>query len=433
MRVKIHFIGIGGIGVSALAQYYLSQGAEISGSDLVASEITDFLKKKGARITISNHNAKNVPRDAVSVIYSPAVLSNNLELKRAMGLGIRCLNYPEALGELTKQYFTIAVSGAHGKSTTTSMISLVLTEAGLDPTVIVGTKLKEFGNSNFRAGKSKYLVIEADEWNASFLNYWPKIIVLTNIEREHLDYYKNLDHILRTFKEYIRHLPKDGVLVANADDKNILRILNPKFQIQKYSIKQKEADELKKVLKVPGEHNVSNALAALTVARILGVPDNMSFKALSEYRGAWRRFDESQKIIGNKKIILINDYGHHPTEIRVTLKAAREKFPNKKILCVFQPHQYQRTFNLFDDFVRVFRETPVDQIIITDIYSVVGRETAAIKKKVNSKKLVKTIARGNVIYLAKNKIIGYLTKNIKNGDIVILMGAGDIYELNKNL
>lgn len=465
--MKIHFIGIGGIGVSALAQYYLAQGAEVSGSDLVSSEITDLLKKKGAKIFIGTHKSKNLPKDANLIIYSPAVEENNPELKKAKKFGIRCKTYPEALGDLTKKYFTIAVSGAHGKSTTTAMIALVLAEAGMDPTVIVGTKLKEFGNSNFRAaaskrraspsgwGKSKYLVIEADEWNASFLNYWPKIIVLTNIEREHLDYYKNLNHILKTFKEYVGHLSEDGILVANKDDKNVSSFKFsrfqrgssiesgqvPSFKILNYFLKQPEAKKLRKILKIPGEHNISNALAALAVARVLKIPDKISFKALSKYKGAWRRFEISKRTIGGKKITLIDDYGHHPTEIKATLKAASEKFPDKKIWCVFQPHQYQRTFSLFKDFVRVFRgalqpvqgKPPIDKIIITDIYSVAGRERANIKRKVNSQKLAKAINKPNVIYLPKEKIKNYLIKNIKNSDILIIMGAGDIYETSLSL
>ena len=345
------------------------------------------------------------------------------------------------MGELTKQYFTIAVSGSHGKSTTTAMIALILIEAGLDPTVVIGTKLKEFNNhalsgaegSNFRMGNDKYFLIEADEWNASFLNYWPQIIVLTNIEREHLDYYRDLNHILKTFEEYVKHLPKDGILVANNDDINILKIKkqNPKIKIKDYNLKQKEAEDLKKILKVPGKHNISNALAALAVARILGISDEKTLKALSKYQGAWRRFEEKDLKVGNCKLKIINDYGHHPTEVKVTLKAAREKFPNKKIWCFFQPHQYQRTFNLINDFIKTFREAPIDQVIITDIYSVAGREKESIKKKINSQKLVKSIGKENVIYLKKEKIIDYLIKNVKDGEIIILMGAGDIYELNK--
>ena len=207
--MKIYFIGIGGIGVSALAQYYFKGGHKVIGSDLVSSEITNSLLKMGVVVKIGLPIKKDI-KDSDLVIYSPAVGKNNLGLKIAKELKIKLLSYPEALGELTKEHFTIAVSGTHGKSTTTAMLALVLKKGGLDPTVIVGTKIKEFGDSNCRVGKSKYLLIEADEHFASFLNYWPKIIALTNIEADHLDYYKNLNNILKTFKKYISHLKKMG-------------------------------------------------------------------------------------------------------------------------------------------------------------------------------------------------------------------------------
>jgi len=428
-KLKIHFIGIGGIGVSALAKYYLEKGYQVSGSDLVSSEITEALKKLGAKIFTGKHKVKNLPKNADLVIYSPAVKLNNPELKEAKKIKIKSLSYPEALGELTKKYFTIAISGTHGKSTTVTMIGLLLKKAGFDPTVIVGTKLKEFKNSNCRVGKSRYLVIEADEWQASFLNYWPKIIVLTTIEAEHLDYYKNLGNILRTFKKYIGHLPKDGCLVANRDDKNIYRTISTAVKnVLWYSLKNKEGEKLRKILKVPGEYNVSNALATLAVARSLKIPDKISFKALSEYRGSWRRF-EITKILDPKPCTLISDYAHHPTEIKVTLKAARERFPGKKIWCVFQPHQYQRTFYLFKDFVKVFRQAPIDKIIITDIYDVAGREKGEIKEKTSAKKLIKAINRRQAIYLPKEDILRYLKKNLQGREVVIIMGAGDIYNL----
>ena len=445
-KLKIHFIGIGGIGVSALAQYYLSKGHKISGSDLVSSEITEALKEKGVKLFIGKHKAENLPKRVDMVIYSPAVTTDNPELKEAKKKEIKYLSYPEALGELTKKYFTIAVSGTHGKSTTTAMIGLLLVKAGLDPTVIVGTKLKEFGDTNCQVGKSKYLVIEADEYMASFLNYWPKIIVLPSIEKDHLDYYKNLNNILKSFKEYIFHLPKDGTLVKNNDDKNIRKIIYTGDTCV-YSLKQPEAKKLKKILKIPGEHNISNALAALTVARILKIPDRISFKVLSEYKGSWRRFEEKKiKIRRNENssrcVNLISDYGHHPTEIKVTLKAAREKYPEKKIWCVYQPHQYQRTYYLFADFVKAFKQAlrptqgkpQMDKIIITDIYDVAGREEKNIKKKVSSQKLVKAVNRAHknfcaAVYLPKEKILDYLKKNLSNFDILIIVGAGDIYTL----
>ncbi len=464
-NMRIHFIGIGGIGVSALAQYYLAKGNIVSGSDLASSEIIKLLQKKGAKIFIG-HNKKNFnffvnaeklkskEKNERLVVYSPAVKEDNPELKEARRIGIKCQSYPEALGDLTKKYFTIAVSGTHGKSTTTAMLALILIKAGLDPTVIVGTKLKEFGNSNFRMGKSKILVIEACEHEASFLNYSPKMIVLTNIEKEHLDYYKNLENILKAFRRFAGHLPKEGVLVANGDDKNIQRMLNKKqktknkklqFKIQKFSIKQKEAGKLKTILKVPGEHNIYNALAALTAARALRLfdrdvsdknklSDRAFFKALSNYKGCWRRFEIKKAMINNKLSVIISDYAHHPTEIKASLSAVREKYTKKEIWCVFQPHQFQRTFYFFKDFVKVFRDAlkknQINSLIITDIYDVAGRENKAIKNKVSSEKLVKKINKQQAIYVpCIKKAENYLKKRVKGGEVIIIMGAGDIYKV----
>jgi len=491
----VHFIGIGGIGVSALAQYYLAQGDEVSGSDLVSSEITNFLRKKGAKIYIGPHKRKCLTSGVKQVIYSPAVKLSNPELKKAYKLksniqypisNIQIKSYPEALGELTKKYFTIAVCGTHGKSTTTAMISLILIKAGLNPTVILGTKLKEFGNTNFRMGNfpkhkiqdtkcplfahSKILIIEADEWQASFLKYFPKIIVLTSIEREHLDYYKNLEHILKTYQKFIGLLPKDGNLVVNKDDPNVQKVCRGRTSASLvcrgrtsasfYSLKQKEAKKLRKILKVPGEHNVSNALAALSTARVLKIPDKVSFEALSEYQGAWRRFEiveadkrgyqPRRRTFGSlrgrrgltRKITIISDYAHHPTEIKATLKAAREKFPNKKIWCVFQPHQYQRTYYLFQGFVKIFtgalEQKQINKLIITDIYDVAGRENKKIKEEVNSKKMIEAINKksglssfGVGVYLPKEEILKYLKKSLEGREVVIIMGAGDIYKLGE--
>jgi len=426
--MKIHLIGIGGIGVSALAQYYHNKGHKVSASDLVSSEITDFMKNKGVKVFIGKHKAKNITKDIDLVIYSPAVKKDNPELMKAKSYKLQTKSYPEALGELTKEYYTIAVAGAHGKSTTTAIIGQVLAEAGIDPTVIVGTKVKEFGGSNFRAGKSKLLVIEACEYDSSFLHYSPKIIVVTNVDKEHLDYFKTFANVKKAFTDFIARLPVNGFLVFNNDDEFIPRFENPKFKTAVYSLRQAEAKKIKKILKVPGEHNISHSLAALQVARILAIPDGIIYKALSEFEGTWRRFEERDLKIKNLKLKIISDYAHHPNEIKATLKAAREKYPKKRILCVFQPHQHQRTYYLFNDFVKVFREAPVDKVIITDIYDVAGRETKNIKRRVNSKKLVEKIKREDVIYCATNQLEKQVKENIKSGDVLIIMGAGDIYK-----
>ncbi len=507
--MRIHFIGIGGIGVSALARYYLAQGDFVSGSDLARSEITEQLRKIGIKVFIGRHKSTNLTcvKPGLTqmpdlVVYSPAVTPDNPELKTArklqvMGYKLRVLSYPQALGELTKKYFTIAICGTHGKGTTTAMISLILIKAGLDPTVIIGTKLKEFDDSNFRSGKSKYLVIEADEYKSSFLNYWPKIIVITTIDKDHLDYFKNLNNILKAFSKFVKQLPKQGVLIINKGDENTQKLISdPNFQAQKtlkrgsdtfftivknmvyYSLENKTATtKLKRILKLPGEHILADALAALAVARTLKIPDKTSFRALSEYRGAWRRFEiKTTELRGSKRgktrrIKIISDYGHHPTEVKVTLEAVAQKYlyPPKfskgklrrarKIWCVFQPHQYQRTYYLFQDFVKVLSEAPVDKLILADIYSVAGRESQTIKAKVSSQKLAQAVIESQIsnlksqnhnlnlktfqntnykiqdtktVYISKiSKIASYLKKHLKNNDILVVMGAGDIYNLTK--
>lgn len=430
--MKIHFIGIGGIGVSALAQYYLAKNHQISGSDLVSSKVTEMLEKKGIKIIIGN-SSNNIERGLDLVIYSPAVRVGNPEYDKARELGIKTQSYPEALGDLTKEYYTIAVSGAHGKSTTTSMIALTLIEAGFDPTVIVGTKLKEFGDSNFRSGNSKYLVIEACEYDSSFLSYSPKIIVVTNIDREHLDYFKTFSNVKKAFKEFIMRLPDDGFLIFNKDDKYKPKILKPKFRILGCSLKQRESVKIKKIMNIPGKHNVSNALAAFQVAKILSIREGVILKALSKFKGTWRRFEVNDIVIDAKKITLISDYAHHPNEIVATLKAAREKYKNKKIWCIFQPHQHQRTYYLFNDFVKIFRKAPVDNLIITDIYDVAGRETKNINKEVSSEKLVKKIKNRNVIYVPMQDIDSFIRKNILTDNVLIIMGAGSIYKVADSL
>jgi UDP-N-acetylmuramate--alanine ligase len=419
--MKIHFIGIGGIGVSALARYYLGKGDEISGSDVVSSLITEDLVKQGAKIMVGPNVPENI-KDHDLVIHSPAVRENNPELVEAELKGMKILSYPQALGEITKEYFTIAVSGTHGKSTTTAMIGLILTEAGLDPTVIVGTRLKEFGDSNFRMGQSKYLVIEACEHEESFLNYWPKIAVVTNIEEDHLDYYQTIEKIKDAFNVFVSHLGNDGVLVklkgteVRWDKKTI------EFSLDE----EKDVKRLREIIKIPGDHNVLDALAAIKVARELKVSDEVSFGTLSKYIGSWRRFEETQF----PDFVLIDDYAHHPTEILATLKGARQKYPNEKIYCVFQPHQYQRTFLLFNDFVKVFKEVIdtklVDKLFLIDIYDVAGREGGELKDQVDSIKLAASVP--NAIYIAKEELFPAL----KGGEVIIFMGAGNIYDLSQD-
>ncbi len=432
---KIYFIGIGGIGVSALARYYLGEGWQVYGTDLAESEITESLKKAGAEFYKKAPDLGTIKPDLL--VYSPAVGNGHPELKQARDLGIECLSYPEALGKLSDKYFTIAVCGTHGKSTTTAMIAGVLVAAGFDPTVVVGTKLKEFDNTNFRRGRSQYLVIEACEHLGSFLNYWPKVIVLTNIEADHLDYYQNEDNYRRAFYEFVNHLDGSGILVANSDDKNTRELVKQVeakgFKIVDFKFEGPETKKLEAVLQVPGKHNIYNALAALFAAHTLGIGEDISLKALGRYQGAWRRFEIDEISIENKRVTLVSDYGHHPTEVRATLEAARQRWPERKITAIFQPHQYQRTFYLFDDFAKVLREAPVDRIIVADIYGVAGREEKGLNEKVSSHSLAEAAGKKSVFYVERPALSDWILKNIEADEVLVIMGAGDIYGLSESL
>lgn len=429
----IHFIGIGGIGVSGLARIYQKQGHQVQGSDQEPSELTEELQQQGIKVFIG-HKAENVSQRVGLVVYSEAVPKNNPELQKARQLKIKCWSGAKALGQLSRGHFTIAVSGMHGKSTTASMIANIMIEAGLDPTFVIGTK------PGWRLGQSRYLVIEADDFKAKFLHYRPDILVLTNIEPEHLDYFKNIGRILAAFSKYVNQV-KEAV-VANQTDGNIKKVLKTlaksSVDVVYYSLQNKEAVDLKKRLQVPGQHNVLNALAALKTARLLNISDQVALKALSNYQGIWRRFELSEQTLGSsKKITLIQDYAHHPTEIKATLEALGEKFPHRKNWIVFQPHQYQRTFYLFDDFVKSLKQSAINskhwQFFITDIYDVPGRENKAIKAKVSSLTLAQTINQKNVSYMPYQDIVPFLKDHLKSRDVLLVMGAGSVYKLPKVL
>jgi len=445
-RLHVHFIGLGGIGISALARYYLSQKCQISGSDLKSSEITDFFQQLGAQIIIGQPSQANLNliKKADLVVYSPAIPKTNQEFKEAKKLKKKILSYPQALGELTKDKYTIAVSGTHGKSTTTALLGWILVKAGLDPTVVVGTKVQDFGDSNFRLGRSNYWVIEADEYQASFLNYWPQMIILTNIAKDHLDYYKNFSNIIKAFKKFITHLPPDGFLVLNYDDKNIQKYLMPwlkqnrhyhskTINVHYYSLQGQAALKVKQSLTIPGWHNVANALAAKTAAQLLKVPDRYIYSALKSYQGAWRRFETHKIKINQKPLTLILDYAHHPQEIEATYLAAKEKYPHQKIYIIFQPHQRQRTKYLFTDFVKVFKRLEGVEIIIIPIFEVAGRERIVKAIDVSSEQLVEAINKPTVKFMNKSEIMRFLINNLNGGEVVIIMGAGDIYNFGLKL
>lgn len=430
--MHVHFIGIGGIGVSALAKYYLATGAKVSGSDLAHSEMTADLARRGATVIIGPHSAFNIPQNVTHIIYTAAVPKTNPELKEAKRRKIPVQNYAEAVGEVTRKFKTVTISGSHGKSTTTAMTALVLEEGYCDPTVIIGTKMREFGNSNFRAGKGSHLVLEADEWNRSFLNYSPEIAAITNIDIEHLDTYHVIEAVEDAFTEYLAKVPESGAIIANKDDERAYRVAK-RFgdKVVWYSAGSRDGKAIKKILRVPGEHNVSNALAALSIGRTLGIPESAILSALSRFTGTWRRFEFKGMLNG---AFLFNDYGHHPAEIAATLEAARERFPWRRIWCVYQPHQHQRLQYLWNDFLSAF--DLADRITLLPVYDVAGRESKTAKKAVNSEKLAHALLQKgkNVLHIESFDDAAHLLRaEIRPGDAVLLMGAGDIYFLNKKL
>jgi len=419
---KAHFVGSGGIGVSAISRMMLAEGKIVSGSDVSDSAIIDELRKLRAKIFIG-HSADNVADDVDLLVYTPALTADNPELKKAVELGMPTFSYPEMLGLISKNKYTIAVSGAHGKTTTTAMIAKIFIDAGKDPTVIVGSLLKDQG-SNFVAGKSEYFVVEACEYKKSFLNLNPKIIVITNIDNDHLDYYGNLENIKKAFGEFAAKLPEDGYLVCDSNDKNFKEIIeNVRCKIIDYTKVNNNFN-----LKIPGEHNIKNAQAAMAVAEILGVDFKKAENSLESFEGTWRRFEFKGET--KNGVLVYDDYGHHPTEIKATLKGAREFFGGKKIWCVFQPHLYSRTKLLFADFGKSFGDA--DKIILADIYA--AREPK--DESINSKMLAEEITKngGKARYMKSfDKVTGFLAENARKGDVVITMGAGDIYKIGDNL
>ncbi|PIR89610.1 MAG: UDP-N-acetylmuramate--L-alanine ligase [Candidatus Harrisonbacteria bacterium CG10_big_fil_rev_8_21_14_0_10_40_38] len=429
---KVHFVGIGGIGISALARYYLSEGWKVSGSDISASDLTRELEAEGVLFRLGQEE-RNIPPDLSLVIYSAAVPKTNPERKAAEEINIKTLSYAQAIGELTKKYFTIAVSGSHGKSTTTSLLSLILIKAGFDPTVIVGTKLREFKGKNFRKGKSQYLVLEADEWNKSFHNYHPQMIVLTNIDAEHLDTYKNYEGVVSAFEKYIKKLPKKGVLFANAKDKGMLTITenlsasrrtktkNSNLKVVWYNKENFEEHPLQ----IPGKHNQLDAEAAWQAAKYLGVKESDADMVFSSFKGAWRRME----LLKKKKagFTFYSDYAHHPTEIKATLSALRGAYKDKKIICIFQPHQQDRLTRLFSDFLTAFRDA--DEAVIVPIYKVAGREE---KQGTDAFSLVQKIKekQKNVFYAPTfEDAVRTVRNRCPDGGVVVFMGAGNIDEM----
>ena len=446
----VHFIGIGGIGMSGIAKMLLSQGAAVSGSDMVYSKKVKQLQDFGARVAVG-HSAENIPAETEVVVVSAAIKRENVEYRAATRLGLRMMKYAEMLGLLMREKKGIAVSGTHGKTTTTALISTILQTAGLNPTFVIGGDVDKLGGSS-KVGVGELFVVEACEYDRSFLNLSPNIAVLTCIEEDHLDYYQNLREIVGAFAQFCALVPQEGLIVANNQDRNVrAAVEGRKCPVETYGItvesdwmsseprwvKDRNLFELtyhgKRFgsfeMQIPGVHNALDAIAAVAVCNRLSVDREVIAAGLASFGGVDRRF----QVVGEcNGVTVVDDYAHHPTEIQVTLKAARDKFDGAPLWCVFQPHQHSRTRFLLKDFARSFGNA--DRIIVPDIYFV--RDSEEDRKSVSSMDLVGEISNlgGEAIYLPTfPEIIEYLCRNVRPGDVVMTMGAGTVGEVARGL
>lgn len=445
---RIHFVGIGGSGMSSIAKVLLEMGYDVSGSDAQKSAVTAKLEQAGARVHIG-HNQDNIA-DTQAVVVSTAIPVTNPEVMAARDKGIPVYHRADMLAFLMSKQQGIAVAGAHGKTTTTSMIALMLEKAGTDPTIVIGGELESIGGSA-KLGKGSYLVAEADESDGSFLKLSPQIAVVTNIENDHMDYYKTMDNILRTFNEFLHKLaPADGVAILcfdNAYVRNMATGLDRRYisyaldHEAEYTARNIVSDGPVSVfdvyhqenflgsvkLCVPGKHNVSNALAAIVVGMSTGLSFAQIAEGLAMFQGAKRRFQSKGRVNG---VWVVDDYAHHPTEISTTLLGARQTTP-KRLICVFQPHRYTRTNFLRKEFGSVFKQA--DLLILTDVYSageqpIPGVSGETIKIEIEQQ------TNQRVTYIPdKNKIARYLVEIVEPGDLVMTMGAGNIYQVGEEL
>ena len=447
---KIHCIGIGGIGLSAIAEILLSRGYEVSGSDMKESAETARLASKGARVFIG-HRAENAD-EADLLVFSAAVGHDNPEMKRAEERGIPILSRAQMLGLLMQEYEnSIAVSGTHGKTTTTSMVSLILDRAKLEPTILVGGNLAEIGG-NVKVGHSRYFITEACEYMDSFLSLKPKIEIILNIDSDHLDYFKDIDHIVSSFDKFAQLVPASGTIIAYDANPFVNQVIRDLDNVVTFGLSENcdyyaaniqfneegmpafdvchDGQLLSRVqLAVPGEHNILNALAAFTCACALGVEPQLTKETLERYHGTQRRFD----IVGTtaKGVKIVDDYAHHPTEIKATLSAS-ENVPHNKLWCIFQPHTYTRTIALFNEFAEAFEKA--DKLILAEIYAAREKNIYKISSAQLAEKIKETHPHKEVLFMEDFAAIAdYVDDQAQRGDMVITMGAGDIYKVGEML
>lgn len=447
-KSQVHLIGIGGIGMSGIADLLLDLGYEVSGSDIKDSDIVADLRQKGAKVNIG-HQTSNV-EGADEVVLSSAIPEDNPELVKAKKEGLPILKRAEMVGKLMSKQQGIAISGTHGKTTTTAMVATVLEKNSLDPTILVGGKLDLISDSNAKLGAGDYFITEADESDGSLLFMDPKIGVVTNIEADHLDYYKSCSEIIDTFSKFLNSLPADGVGIVSLDDNEIrdmadrvdtdlitygldnkAEIMAKEIELQEFGSKsviyhhQNRLGDLK--LNIPGKHNLSNALAVVGIGLHIGLEFSEIAEALKDFTGVKRRFEKLGKYRG---AVLVDDYAHHPTELEATLAAA-ENMDFERVIAVFQPHRYTRTKFLLEEFSQAFGDA--DEVIITDIYASGEEPISGVKAEKIAELINQRVFQKAKFIADLDEVYDYLKDCIGAGDLVLTLGAGDVWTVGDKL
>ncbi len=440
-KKNMYFIGIGGIGMFGLAEYFLSQGYAVSGSDEAESQITEKLAKMGAEVTIGN-SSENIIEGINTVVYTSAVKDDNPELLKAKSLGIRTIKRAEMLGEIVNDKFLIAVSGTHGKTTTTAMLAKLLIDAGLDPLVFVGGNVSLFNGSAARFGTGKYAVVEADEYDRSFLTLKPDTAIITNIDEDHLDIYSGIGDIKNTFKQFCENSKAGAEIIYCGDDENINSFI-PGVNRKKISYGFNESNDLKInsfsvannilnfsimnsvntykdiSLNLPGRHNVLNSAACFAASKVLGIDFEMYKKSIADFKTVDRRLQMKHDSVDLK---VYDDYAHHPKEIAASLKGLKEMYPDSNLISVFQPHLYSRTKDFYVDFAKEL--SIADKILLMDIYPAREKPVAGVTSELIFDELIK-LNKPVIYFHEKQKLIEFMLKDIKMG-VIVFQGAGDI-------
>lgn len=453
-RVKqIHFIGIGGAGMCGIAEILLNEGYQISGSDIAESPVTQRLAKAGAMIFFG-HQAENIVGANV-VVASTAINADNPEVIAAKQARIPVIQRAQMLAEIMRFRHGIAVAGTHGKTTTTAMIAMIYTQAGLDPTFVNGGLIKSAG-TNAHLGSSRYLIAEADESDASFLHLQPMVSVVTNIEPDHMDtYHGDFEEMKQTYVNFLHNLPFYGLAVMCADDEVLMQLVpqvgrqvitygfseQADYRIEQYEqtgfqghylVNTPTGEKINVVLNVPGKHNALNATAALAVAKEEGIANEAILTALADFQGAGRRFDQLGEFSRpNGEVMLVDDYGHHPTEVGVTIEAARQGWEGKRVVMIFQPHRFSRTRDLFDDFVQVLSQ--VDALIMLDVYPageapIAGADSRSLCRSIRNLGKVDPILVTDHAQLPE-----IMDQVLQDGDLILAQGAGNVSKLSRQL